>query len=76
MWRGVIATVVVVYAYGHPAFDGYRPTSLNRAFQGLHTDINGVAESGKRALAQLDRERAKQTVRNFVGKLEAELAKN
>jgi hypothetical protein len=78
MWRGVIVgmAVLVVYAYGHPAFNGYRPASLDRAFQSFHTEVNQTARGGKDALAYLDGRRVRELLQGFIGRLATELPKH
>jgi hypothetical protein len=77
MWRSVLAVValfVFVYLYGHPVFDGHRPPLLDRPLQSLYADVNLVARTGKETIHQVDRERAKQQVKNFVQKVGSELS--
>lgn len=49
MWRG-LAAVAIVYAYGHPVFNGYRPAVLDRPFHGFYAHVNDVAYQGRNAL--------------------------
>jgi hypothetical protein len=79
MWRSVLAVVVLflcVYLYGHPIFDGYRPARLDRPLQSLYAEVNLVARMGKETIYQVDRERAKQQVKNFAQKVQGELSGN
>jgi hypothetical protein len=78
MWRGfggLIAAVAIVYAYGHPVFNGYRPARLDRAFQGFYAEVNGAARSSKDALAQLDQQRARNTLQRFMDRIDSEISK-
>jgi hypothetical protein len=75
MWRGVAATVLIVYAYGHPTFNGYRPAVIDRAIQSFHTEINGAARLGKDVLARVDRRRANDAIHGFIDRVEEELPK-
>jgi hypothetical protein len=72
MWRCALAAIAV-YFYGHPAFDGYRPTALDQPLQSFYTDINLVARLGKQTLTGFDRDHAKQQARKFVDQVEGEL---
>jgi hypothetical protein len=77
MWRSILASAAVffvVYAYGHPMFADFRPTVLDRAVQGFHTEINGAARRGAQAVTGFDRERAKRRVRTFVEQAGNELS--
>jgi len=76
MWRGVLgvlAVVLAVYGYGHPYFDGYRPTAVDRALQSFHTEVDSAARAGKQALAGLDQSRANQAIRNFIDRIQSEI---
>jgi hypothetical protein len=78
MWRGLaglFATVAIVYAYGYPVFNGYRPARLDRALLAFHAEVNGVARSGQATLAQLDRRRAHETLQLFINKVDSEISK-
>jgi hypothetical protein len=72
MFRTLIAATVV-YAYGHPAFDGYRPTVLDKPLQGFYGDVNVAARDGRRALAVLDDARAMRYLNVYIQRVDAEL---
>jgi len=76
MWRGIATAVVLVYGYGHPVFNGYRPAPLDRALQGFHAEINGAVLMGRQALAQFDRQRARDMYQAFKNRVGSELSKN
>jgi hypothetical protein len=40
----------VVYGYGHPHFDGYRPAAIDRPLQSFYSEVNVVTRDGKRVL--------------------------
>jgi len=48
MFRTLIAAATV-YAYGHPAFDGYRPAGLDKPLQGFSSEVNDATHDGTRA---------------------------
>ena len=72
MWRSVLAAAAV-YAYGHPDFDGYRPTALDRPLQAFHRDVNLVARDGKRALTTLDDARSMRYLKGYMEFMETKL---
>jgi hypothetical protein len=53
MFRTLFA-VVLVYAYGHPGFDGHRPTPFDKPVQGFYDGVNGAANDSARAFAILN----------------------
>ena len=53
MWRTLFAATLV-YGYGHPSLDGYRPALLDRPLQSFHQDVNSTARDGKKVLATID----------------------
>ncbi|HEV2957147.1 MAG TPA: hypothetical protein VGX95_13600 [Xanthobacteraceae bacterium] len=72
MWRS-IAIAALVYGYGHPKFDGYRPAGMDRALQAFYVEVNKAAATGRQALARFDDEAAVRYVKNYAGKVEDEL---
>jgi len=51
MWRIMVAAALV-YAAGHPKFDGQRPAALDRALQGFYVTVNKAADSGRQMLTR------------------------
>jgi len=72
MWRS-LTMAALVYAYGHPSFDGYRPAGLDSALQAFYAEVNKGALTGRRALARLDGDRAVDYLKTYVDTVEAEL---
>jgi hypothetical protein len=72
MWR-CVTMAALVYAYGHPNFDGYRPVGLDRPLQAFYVEVNKAAVTGRQALAKLDDDRAVHYLKAYVDKVEAEL---
>ena len=72
MWRS-LAIAALVYSYGHPKFDGYRPASMDRALQAFYVEVNKVAAIGRQTLGRFDEEAALRFVKNSVDNVEAEL---
>ncbi len=73
MWRSVLAAAIV-YGYGHPGFDGYRPAPLDRPFQGFYQEGNTVAKDGKRVLGTLDDARSMRYLNTYIEWMDAHLA--
>jgi hypothetical protein len=71
MWRGFLAAGIV-YACGHPSFDGYRPAALNMPLQQFYQQINAAAHDGKLALASVNDARVRY-VRSYVARAEKQL---
>jgi hypothetical protein len=71
MWRTLIAATLV-YGYGHPSLDGYRPALLDRPLQSFHQDVNSTARDGKKVLAALDDARARY-LKDYMEHIEARL---
>jgi len=71
MWRTLISATLV-YGYGHPSLDGYRPGFLDRPLQSFHQDVNSTARDGKKVLATLDDARARY-LRDYMERIEARL---
>jgi hypothetical protein len=44
MWRGLFFASMV-YAAGHPRFDGYRPAVADRALQNVYRQVNRATGS-------------------------------
>jgi hypothetical protein len=72
MFRTLLAAVTV-YTYGHPAFDGYRPTFLDKPLQGFYGDINGAARDGERALSTLDDARSMRYLNKYIERVDTQL---
>jgi hypothetical protein len=72
MWRSIVMAALV-YAYGHPKFDGYRPAGMDRALQGFYVDVNKAAASSRQTLGRFDDDAAVRFVKDYVGNVEAEL---
>ncbi len=72
MIRSLLATAAV-YAYGHPAFDSYRPPVLDKPLQGFYAEVNVAARAGRHALATLDDSRAVHYLAICIQRVDAEL---
>lgn len=72
MWR-TIAAAAIVYGYGHPVFDGFRPAMLDRPLQAFYSAANETARDGHRVLTNFESSRAKQHLKVYVDRIEAEL---
>jgi hypothetical protein len=72
MWRTAIAAVLV-YGYGHSAFDGMRPAALDRPLQAFHAAANETAREGHRVLTNIESSRAKHYLTTYIERIENEL---
>jgi hypothetical protein len=70
MWRS-LAAAVVVYAYGHPGFDGVRPAALDRPLQSFYREVNHMARDGQRVLATLDDARSMRYMNGYIERMGA-----
>ncbi|HML15048.1 MAG TPA: hypothetical protein VK456_17210 [Xanthobacteraceae bacterium] len=75
MWRS-IAIAALVYAYGHPKFDGYRPAGVDRALQAFYVEVNKVAASGRQTLGRFDEETTVRYAKDYVDNVKTELTPN
>jgi hypothetical protein len=71
MWRTLIAATLV-YGYGHPSLDGFRPALLDRPLQSFHQDVNSTARDGKKVIATIDDARARY-LKEYIERIEAHL---
>lgn len=72
MWKAVL-TAALVYAYGHPHFDGYRPAALDGPLQAFYVEVNTSARDGQRVLATLDDARAMRYLKGYVERMDGML---
>lgn len=72
MWRSIVAAALV-YAYGHPGFDGYRPGALDRPLQDFYREVNQVARDGQRVLTTLDDARAMRYLKGYMEHMDTQL---
>jgi hypothetical protein len=68
-----LVVAAAVYAYGHPAFDGYRPPVLDKPLQGFHAEVNVAARNGRRALASFDEESAIRYLNVYIQRVDTAL---
>lgn len=69
MWRSVILAALF-YLYGHPHFDGYRPSVFDRPLQGFHEEVNKITTEGQRVLENV---LTLNTLTNYIARIEAKL---
>lgn len=72
MIRTSIAAAIV-YAFGLPYFDGYRPAMLEEPLKSFYAEINIAARYCRRALPSVDAARAKQYLISYIERTGAEL---
>ncbi len=72
MFRSLFVAAML-YAYGHPSFDGHRPAPFDKPVQGFYTDVNVAASNSWRALAVLDDARCMRYLDVLMARLGTEL---
>jgi hypothetical protein len=72
MFRSIVIAAVV-YGYGHPGFDGYRPGALDRPLQSFYQEVNLVAKDGKRVLTTLDDARSMRYLKGYVDRMDTQM---
>jgi hypothetical protein len=72
MWRSIVAAALV-YGYGHPGFDGYRPGMIDRPLQSFYKEVNHAARDGQKALATLDDARAMRYLKSYIDRMDSQL---
>ena len=72
MWRSLI-TAALVYGYGHPGFDGYRPGPLDIPLQGFYREVNVIARDGHRVLTTLDDARSMRYLKGYIEQMDTQL---
>jgi hypothetical protein len=72
MGRSVLL-LALLYGYGHPACDGYRPSALERPLRGLHRTADAAIADGRRALALLDDARSMRYLAPLIRRLDSAL---
>jgi hypothetical protein len=56
----------LAYGFGHPSFDGYRPTLLDRPLQGFYQDVNKSAQDASAAFATLNEARCMRYLLAYI----------
>ncbi len=72
MWRS-LAAAALVYTYGHPGFEGYRPAALDRPLQAFHNEINLAARDGQRVLTTLDDARSMRYLKGYLEYMQSQM---
>ena len=75
MWRTALMAALV-YGYGHPGLEGYRPATLDRPLQAFHAEINQIARDGQRVVAHLDNTRTARVLRSYIERADTQLRSN
>lgn len=70
MLRSVIVAAIV-YGYGHPHFDGYRPTLFDRPLQSFYGEVSQVLRDSHRKVDNLV---SIHEVKSYVGRVEAQMS--
>ncbi len=63
----------LVYAYGHPLFDGIRPPKLDRPLQAFHTEVNKAAWTGGHVLVSFDDAWLRKYARAYMNRVDSQI---
>lgn len=69
MIRSLILAALL-YVYGDPGLDVYRPRAVDRPLQDFHRDIDHAAVEGKRALKTLDDARSMRYLNSLLRQMD------
>jgi hypothetical protein len=72
MWR-CLAIAAMLYAFGHPGLDAYRPMAFDRSLQEFHRDVNRVAAVTTRAFVMFDQSRVRRSLNSLSANFQAML---
>ncbi len=72
MWRTLFAACLV-YGFGHPHLDGYRPAVLDRPLQSFYVEVNSAGRDGQKVLATLDDARCMRYLKGYIARMDAQL---
>ena len=70
MWR-CLAIAAMIYGFGHPALDAYRPLAFERTLQEFHSDVNRVASITTRAFVMFDQARIQRSLNSLSSSFQA-----
>jgi len=71
MWRTLIVAAVI-YGFGYPGLDGYRPAALDAPLQAFYQQMNKAGQEGEKALASVNSVRASY-FKAYMGRAEKQL---
>jgi hypothetical protein len=72
MWRTLMAAAIV-YVYGHPSLNHFRPAFLDKPLQSFHAEVNLAAQDGRRSLSSLGDVRVMRYLSDYVALLSSKL---
>ncbi len=68
-----LLTMTLVYIYGHPMFDGWRPARLEHPLQMFYAEVNAAAWNGQQVLAGFDDARLRRHMRDYLTRVDAQI---
>lgn len=71
MWRTLLVAAVI-YGFGYPGLDGYRPAALDAPLQAFYQQMNKAGQEGQKALASVNSVRAGY-FKAYMGRAEKQL---
>jgi hypothetical protein len=71
MWRALFAATII-YGYGYPGFDGYRPAALDAPLHAFYQQVNQAGVEGQKVLASANSARA-EYIKSYMGRAEKQL---
>lgn len=71
MWRTLIVAAVI-YGFGYPGLDGYRPAALDAPLQAFYQQVNKAGQEGEKVLASVNSARAGY-FKAYMGRAEKQL---
>ena len=73
MWRW-LAIAAMLYGFGHPGLEPYRPAAFDRSLREFHRDVNRLAEDGVRIATAVDQTRTLRHLSSLSAQFQAMLA--
>ena len=75
MWR-CLAIAAMLYGFGHPGLEPYRPAAFDRSLREFHRDVNRLAEYGVRIATAADQARTLRHLSSLSVQFQAMLARH
>jgi hypothetical protein len=73
MWR-CLAIAAVLYGFGHPEFEAYRPVAFERSLREFHRDVNRIAAVSTRGFVMFDQNRALRSLNSLGAQFQSMLS--
>ena len=69
-----VAVAALLYGFGHPDCDAYRPLAFDRSLREFHRDVNRIAEVTTGAALVFDPARTLRSLDSLSGRMQAMLS--